>query len=99
QGAVPPIKFIRVAEQTGLISQLGEFVLLEACRKIAGLTEPRRTPLGVSVNLSAVQLSQPDLVQRVGAIVGKSGLDPQLLQLEVTEPALVRQGEGAARRL
>jgi diguanylate cyclase (GGDEF)-like protein len=99
QGAIPPIKFIRVAEETGLISQLGEFVLLEACQQIARLTEPRRTPLGVSVNLSGVQLSQPDLVSRVADIVEKSRLDPRLLQLEVTETALVSQGEEAARRL
>jgi diguanylate cyclase (GGDEF)-like protein len=98
-GMIPPLKFIRVAEQTGLIGQLGEFVLLEACRQIAGVTEPRRSPLAVSVNLSALQLAQPDIVARIAAIVGKSGLDPRLLQLEVTETALVAQGESAARRL
>jgi len=99
QGAIPPGRFIRVAEQTGLISQLGEFVLFEACREVARLTEPRRTPLGVSVNLSALQLALPDLVSRVAAILNRSGLDPRLLQLEVTETALVAQGETAARRL
>jgi diguanylate cyclase (GGDEF)-like protein/PAS domain S-box-containing protein len=98
-GFIPPLKFIRVAEQTGLIGQLGEFVLLEACRQIAGLSEARRSPLGISVNLSTLQLAQPDIVERIAAIVGKSGLDPRRLQLEVTETALVAQGEAAARRL
>jgi len=88
-----------VAEQTGLILQLGETVLLEACRQIAALTEPRRVPLGVSVNLSGLQLAEPDIVARVAAILEKTRLDPRLLQLEVTETVLVAQGEAAAQRL
>ncbi len=98
-GPIPPLKFIRVAEQTRLIGQLGQFVLLEACKQIASLTEPRRSPLSVSVNLSALQLGQADVVARVAGIVSQSGLDPKRVQLEVTETALVAQGEGAARSL
>ena len=97
-GLVSPEKFIPLAEETGLIVPLGEWVLQTACRQ-AAQWERKGTPLRQSVNLSARQLSERGLVQSVQRILDETGLSPHLLDLELTESALVAQGEAAVECL
>ena len=87
-GMVSPGRFIPLAEETGLIVPLGEWVLREACRQAAAWARQGR-PLRVSVNLSARQLGEPGLVPSVRAALEASGLDPRWLDLELTETALI----------
>ena len=98
KGLVTPSRFIPLAEETGLIVPLGEWVLRTACRQAAQWERGGR-PLRQSVNLSTRQLSEPGLVQAVQAALQDTGLSPHLLELELTESALVAQGEAAAERL
>ena len=97
-GLISPARFIPLAEETGLIVPLGEWVLRTACRQAARWEREGR-PLRQSVNLSARQLSEQGLVQTVQAALQDAGLSPHLLELELTESALVAQGQAAAERL
>jgi EAL domain-containing protein (putative c-di-GMP-specific phosphodiesterase class I) len=83
RGMVPPLDFIPVAEQNGLIVELGHAVLYEACIEAGRWPEPLR----VSVNLSPRQLSDPGLVDSVSAVLKVTGLAPDRLSLEITESA------------
>ena len=87
RGLVPPLDFIPLAEETGLIVPIGTWVLREACRQMSEWQRrfPRETPLSVSVNLSVKQFAQPNFVSHVAALVAESGLDPHCLKLEITE--------------
>ncbi|MGY2052876.1 EAL domain-containing protein [Methylobacterium sp. JK268] len=91
RGLVPPGAFIRVAEETGLILPLGEWVLREACRAAASWPAPLR----VAVNLSPVQVRDAGLARTVEAILDEAGLDAARLELEITEGALLQEGETA----
>lgn len=86
RGAVPPSVFIPLAEETGFIVDLGEFVLREACREAAGWGNP----LTIGVNLSPVQFQFPDLDRAIARILAETGLDPRRLELEITEGVLMR---------
>ena len=97
-GLISPVRFIPLAEETGLIVPLGEWVLQTACRQAAAWKR-EGISLRLSVNLSARQLGEKDLVERVRAVLEKTGLEPRLLDLELTESALVAQGEAAVARL
>ena len=81
RGMVPPPKFIPVAEESGLIAPIGEWVLREACREAASWP----TPLQVAVNLSPIQLRQGDFPELAHSILRETGLSPARLELEVTE--------------
>jgi len=85
RGLIPPDAFIPVAEETGAIFAIGEWVLREAARAAAGWQRDLR----VAVNLSPVQLQQPDLVARITAILLETGLPPRRLELEITESAII----------
>jgi diguanylate cyclase (GGDEF)-like protein/PAS domain S-box-containing protein len=91
RGLVDPSSFIPLAEETGLIVQIGEIVLFEACRQAASWTSdwPGGPSLGVAVNISGTQLAYPQLVDQVRAALDESGLDPALLTLEITESVLM----------
>jgi len=84
-GMISPAFFIPIAEETGLIIPLGEWVLRRACADCARWQKRFRLPLRVGVNLSALQMMQPNLVDAVRAACNESGLDPKTLDLEVTE--------------
>jgi diguanylate cyclase (GGDEF)-like protein len=103
RGLVPPLAFIPMAEETGLIVPLGRWVLDVACRQAAtwNASEARRgaSPLFVSVNLSARQFIQNDLVDDVGRALARSGLAADALELEITESVLMDQSETGVRTL
>ena len=91
RGLVPPNSFVPLAEETGLIVPLGWWILQEACGQMAEWAKrfPGMPELSVSVNLSAKQLRQPDLVDRVAAALADSGLKSEMLKLEIAETVLM----------
>jgi EAL domain-containing protein (putative c-di-GMP-specific phosphodiesterase class I) len=91
RGLVPPLDFIPLAEQTGLIVPIGRYVLREACRQMSAWQRDHRTdpPMTVSVNLSARELDEPGLVGSVRAALEDAQLDPAHLVLEITESLLL----------
>ncbi|MFZ5428488.1 MAG: putative bifunctional diguanylate cyclase/phosphodiesterase [Thermodesulfobacteriota bacterium] len=96
---VPPSEFIPVAEETGLIVQLGEWVLEEACRQTRLWTQEGLGGLKVSVNLSPVQLEQPGLAAKIGTVLERTGLAPGQLEVEVTESLFLKGFETARASL
>ncbi|MFZ2268801.1 MAG: EAL domain-containing protein [Azonexus sp.] len=93
QGEIPPGRFIPVAEESNLINVIGEWVLLEACRQNAAWIKQGIEPVVVAVNLSAVQLLQPNLAEQVAGVLAETGLEPCWLELEITESAFIRDTE------
>ncbi|WP_247989071.1 EAL domain-containing protein [Bradyrhizobium sp. 186] len=88
RGLIPPDQFIPLAEETGLIVPLGEFVLRRACADAAAWP----SDLMVAVNLSPIQFKEADLFEVIRAALGDSGLPPQRLEIEVTESVLLERG-------
>ncbi|WP_232050479.1 bifunctional diguanylate cyclase/phosphodiesterase [Actinoplanes sp. OR16] len=101
RGMIPPLDFIPLAEETGMIVPIGEWVLREACRQAAGWNAQRgdQTPLTVSVNLSAVQLDRADLPDVVSSALEESGLPPHCLVIELTESLIVDHRPETLNRL
>ena len=97
-GVLLPDEFLPLAEQTGLIIPIGRWVLQTACEQAASWHRDGHQ-LGIAVNLSAVQLDKPELVQNVTDTLESSGLDPTTLTLEITETTLMRDSKAAADRL
>ncbi|HML16699.1 MAG TPA: EAL domain-containing protein [Bryobacteraceae bacterium] len=97
RGLMAPAEFIPLAEETGLIVPLGEWILTEACRqlKIWQTKFPFDPPLSMNVNLSVKQLSDPNLVDRVCALLEETGIAPETLKLELTESSLITDLESA----
>lgn len=89
KGIIPPGKFISIAEETGLIIQIGEFVLRTACMQVVEWQKNGIQPIIVSVNLSTKQFLQTNLVKIVESILQETGLDPSFLELEITESMTV----------
>lgn len=85
---IPPDEFIPIAEECGLIHELGEWVLRSACQQAKQWQDEYTQPLSVAVNVSARQFAAPDFVQKVRHALLESGLYPHLLELEVTESTL-----------
>ncbi len=93
-GMVPPAEFIPVAEDTGLIIEVGAYVLREACRQNR-LWQQAGDTVPVAVNLSAAQFARRDLAGLVTSILNETGLEPRLLELEITESVLLRNAKEA----
>ncbi|HHY74422.1 MAG TPA: EAL domain-containing protein [Bacillus bacterium] len=89
KGIIAPGKFISIAEETGLIIPIGEFVLRTACEQLAKWIKDGIPPIVVSVNLSTKQFLQTNLVKIVENILKETGLEPNLLELEITESMTV----------
>jgi diguanylate cyclase (GGDEF)-like protein len=85
KGRIPPMDFIPLAERTGLIIEIGEWVIYEACKQNKKWQEEGYEPMVVGVNLSMVQLRQKNLIEKVKRILQETGLDPKYLELEITE--------------
>ncbi len=99
RGLLAPDEFIAVAEETGMIVQIGQWVLRESCRQQQvwetrrRLTDPDSAPLTMSVNLSCKQFLQPDLVEQVEAALRETGLSPDCLKLEITESHIMENSD------
>ena len=98
-GSVPPDEFIPVAESTGLMGPIGEWVLRTACRQLKSWRDEGLTVDHVAVNVSGMQFNQSGFPELVGRIVAETGLEPASLELEVTESLLMRDEEGARQAL
>jgi diguanylate cyclase (GGDEF)-like protein/PAS domain S-box-containing protein len=99
EGELPPGEFIPLAEETGLIVALGEWVLTEACMEATRLCRLHGRQMHMSVNVSARQLHHPDFLRHVRHALDKSALTPRLLTLELTESTLLTSDERVARTL
>jgi predicted signal transduction protein with EAL and GGDEF domain len=101
RGLLPPDSFINVAEETGLILPLGDWVLGEALRQLKRWERqmPRSRELALTVNISSRQFAQPDLVARIGNALQASGVDAGRLKVEITESLIVQNQDTAADML
>ncbi|MGZ4146568.1 MAG: putative bifunctional diguanylate cyclase/phosphodiesterase [Actinomycetota bacterium] len=101
RGMVPPLEFIPLAEETGLIVEIGRWVLEEACLQAVQLQErfPMRESLHMAVNLSARQLQRPEIAEDVAEILEQTGLDASHLILEITESVMMADVELSLQRL
>jgi diguanylate cyclase (GGDEF)-like protein/PAS domain S-box-containing protein len=97
RGMVSPAEFIPVLEETGLIVQVGEWVIRKACEDIKSWIAAGLQPMPVAVNLSARQFRQEDLDARIRSLVAAAGVDPALIELEITESQLMEDPEHAIR--
>jgi diguanylate cyclase (GGDEF)-like protein len=95
RGFVSPVEFIPIAEETGLIVPIGEWVLREACRQMSIWQNqlPTQPPLTISVNLSAKQFWQANLIEQIDTILQETQLDSRSLKLEITESAIIDNDE------
>jgi diguanylate cyclase (GGDEF)-like protein len=98
RGVVQPEDFIPLLEETGLITDIGKWVLWEACSQGAAWRKAGY-PIGMAVNVSARQLDTDELIADIEGAISRSGLDPGALTIEITETTLMRNIEDAARRL
>ena len=98
RGVVQPDDFIPLLEETGLITEIGKWVLEEACRQGAAWRQASY-PIGMAVNVSGRQLDTDELIVDVEEALSHSGLDPEALTMEITETTLMRNIEETARRL
>lgn len=96
RGLVPPVEFIPVAEETGLIVPIGRWVLREACRQARAWADAGMPPTRISVNVSAVELRSDDFVARVRAVLTETGLNPNYLEFELTETFLLQDWKSTA---
>ena len=94
-GLIPPCEFIPIAEETGLIRPLGEWILRTACQQAVTWQQTNHPPLRLAVNLSVCQFGQPNLVELIVKTLRETGLSPQLLELEITESVFMKQKESA----
>lgn len=98
-GMVPPDRFIPLAEETGLIVRLGDWVLHSACRQLRDWRQAGIPVDRVSVNVSGIQVQRGDLLSAVKSALQDSGLAPQHLELEITESAIMEDAEQAIETL
>lgn len=92
-GAVPPLEFITVAERSGQIARLGEWVIREACRQLRDWHDRGLSTVRIAINLSPMQIQQPGLVAMATGIVGAAGLATSQIMFEVTESMAMRDAE------
>jgi EAL domain-containing protein (putative c-di-GMP-specific phosphodiesterase class I) len=92
-GLVPPDKFIRIAENSGLIMPIGEWVLRTACRQARKWQDEGLPAVPVAVNVSAVQFRQEDFCEVIRRVLHETGLAPQYLELELTESLLLSNAD------
>ncbi len=99
RGIVSPGEFIPIAEETGLIVPIGEWVLGEACRQLAAWKAKGLPPMRLAVNISARQLKEPDIALMVAQILGRTGVAAPALELELTETGLLQDTQAAIAAL
>ena len=99
RGLIAPDRFIPLADETGLIGEIGRWVLFEACDQAKRWRDAGLPPLKMSVNVSAVQFRQSDLAQVVLSALMQTGLPPECLDLEITESVLMQNAEATIATL
>ncbi|MCG3168786.1 MAG: hypothetical protein CALGDGBN_00293 [Pseudomonadales bacterium] len=99
RGMISPIEFITLAEECGLILRLGEWVLREACRQLREWESSGHGPLRMSVNVSAVQFHQQDFVTVLRTVLDETGVDPNHIELELTESVLMHNVDDVLQTL
>ena len=99
RGLIPPMDFIPIAEETGLIVPIGEWVLATACARNKAWQNQGLPKLSIAVNLSARQFEDPLLLPKLTRIIAASGLDPSSLELEITESTVMAKGNCAVEVL
>jgi diguanylate cyclase (GGDEF)-like protein/PAS domain S-box-containing protein len=100
RGMIPPMQFIPLAEETGLILQIGRWVLESACRQLKSWeTDAQTSELQLAVNVSGRQFRQPDFVAQVSEIIGQSGINPARLKLELTESIVLEDVEDTIAKM
>jgi len=99
RGMVPPNVFVPVAEETGLILPMGEWVLRQACRQMRAWLDAGMSPVRIAVNLSAKQFHDADLASVVRSALSEAKLEPGFIELELTESALMNDPEASAATL
>jgi diguanylate cyclase (GGDEF)-like protein len=98
-GLVKPVEFIPLAEETGIIAPLGEWVIRTACEQAAAWEREGMPPLRLAVNVSSQQMRRPELLDIVERSVRDAGLDPRRLELEITESTLLSDGDSVMHNL
>ncbi len=99
RGLIPPDRFIPIADESGLIVDIGEWVLRQACLQCKAWHDMGYLDLGVSVNVSAVQFAQPRLLDQVRRVLTDTGFPPEDLTLEITESVIMQDAETAVGML
>ncbi len=99
RGEVSPNRFIPVAEESGHIIPLGYWVLNEVCQTLRSWQDKQLDPVPVSVNVSARQFQQADFLTRVAEVISRYGVDPALIEIELTEGLVMENTENAQREL
>ncbi|WP_194271215.1 bifunctional diguanylate cyclase/phosphodiesterase [Zoogloea sp. 1C4] len=97
--AVSPEVFIPLAEYTGLIVDIGDWVFAEACRQIVRWDREGLPPFRVGINISAAQFREPDFVAKIAGVIASTGVSPKRLELEITESVAMEDPESVARQL
>ncbi|HYI95289.1 MAG TPA: EAL domain-containing protein [Bryobacteraceae bacterium] len=95
-GRIPPSRFIPIAEETGMILQIGTWVLQRACGQMADWKRAGLDPVPLAVNVSAMQIVEPNFVSMVAAALHDSGIPAHALELELTESLIMKDAEAAA---
>ena len=99
EGLVPPDKFIPVAEETGLIIPLGNWIMETACRKMRELNDSGYPDFFISLNLSVLQFEHPDFLTITGNILRRSGISPKNVRFEITETSIMKAPEEAIEKM
>lgn len=98
-GLIYPSEFVPVAEEIGLIQQIGEWVLLSACQQIKAWKRAGFPPISIAVNLSGYQVNQSQWISKVQRILERTGVDPRFLEMEITETVLMDNSDAALSNL
>lgn len=99
KGLLSPVVFIPIAEETGMIVPIGERALQEACLQNLSWQQKGYPPHRIAVNISARQFREPDFIETITRILEETGMDPQWLELEITESIAMEQGENTIQQL
>jgi EAL domain-containing protein (putative c-di-GMP-specific phosphodiesterase class I) len=99
KGFVPPGIFIPVAEETGVILTLGDWVFEQACRQLKEWNSAGHAELYVSINLSVKQFNQDHIIRKLGSIIRRTGVDPRNLKIEVTESSIMHHPHEARAKM
>jgi diguanylate cyclase (GGDEF)-like protein len=98
-GMISPAKFIPLAEQTGLIVEIGEWVFEQTCIWVNSCHSQGLGPLRVSVNLSAIEFKRPDLVDKIAGILARTGVNPGFIELELTETVAIGDAKTCIKQM